>query len=320
MSWVVPQRPSEQGPADATQGSSHRTAATPVPRERWGSGVLLGAESPIPSRACNPGAIPSSWTRTPMAPRCNTVIVELFGPAASGKTTLARGLEAALDARGIAVRLVGSSRPAEKGSEPPGAGARPSSALPAALARASKVFTALDALVPGVSIDPLVGQLMEILPPKSWTRAIRARRYLRNICGSWSAALTSDSVVIFDQGFMNSLCSLALFSGALSQHALSRGLSLVPAPDLLIRVETPREVLQARLEKRLRRQGVFERLFESDIQRSLRQIEISSMIDDLLKAVGRHSMRVSWRDQDTLAMAVETIADEIILKKGHGSR
>ncbi|MBZ7925350.1 AAA family ATPase [Ensifer adhaerens] len=255
-----------------------------------------------------------------MAPRCNTVIVELFGPAASGKTTLARALEAALDARGIAVRLVGSSRPAEKGSEPPGAGIRPPSALPAALARASKVFTALDALVPGVSVDPLVGQLIEILPPKSWTRAIRARRYLRNICGSWSAALTSDSVVIFDQGFMNSLCSLALFSGALSQHALSRGLSLVPAPDLLIRVETPREVLQARLEKRLRRQGVFERLFESDIQRSLRQIEISSMIDDLLKARGRHPMRVSWRDQDTLAMAVETIADEIILKKGHGLR
>jgi hypothetical protein len=84
-------------------------------------------------------------------------------------------------------------------------------------------------------------------------------------------------------------------------------------------VETPREELQARLEKRLHRQGAFERLFESGIETSLRQIELSAILDDLLAERGRHSTPVSWRDRDGLAAAAEAIADGIVSRRERGS-
>lgn len=187
--------------------------------------------------------------------------------------------------------------------------------MTAPLSRASKLFAALGASVPGAPAEPLVRQLIETLPPKGWIGPLRVRRYLRNLCRSWDAALTSQDVAIFDQGFMNSLCSLALFSGLDDRHSLARGLSLLPAPDLLIRVDTPREVLKARLEKRLRHLGSIERQFERDIETALRQFELSSCLDDLLAERGRHSLRVSWHDSDELEKVVGAIADEIIAKK-----
>ena len=191
--------------------------------------------------------------------------------------------------------------------------------MTAPLSRASKLFAALGALVPGVPTEPLVRQLIETLPPKGWIGPLRVRRYLRNLCRSWDAALTSQDVVIFDQGFMNSLCSLALFSGLDDRHSLARGLSLLPVPDLLIRVDTPRETLKARLDKRLRHLGTIERNFERDIETALRQVELSSCLDDLLAERGRHSLHVSWSDRDGLERAVGVIADEIMSRKKGGS-
>ena len=242
-------------------------------------------------------------------------VVELFGPAACGKTTLGRTLETALKASGVPVCLIASSRPRESGPRQ----ARAAAAVTAPLSRASKLFAALGALVPGVPTEPLVRQLIETLPPKGWIGPLRVRRYLRNLCRSWDAALTSQDVVIFDQGFMNSLCSLALFSGLDDRHSLARGLSLLPVPDLLIRVDTPREVLKARLDKRLRHLGTIERNFERDIETALRQVELSSCLDDLLAERGRHSLHVSWSDRDGLERAVGVIADEIMSRKKGGS-
>ena len=114
---------------------------------------------------------------------------------------------------------------------------------------------------------------------------------------------------------MNSLCSLALFSGFVDRDNLARGLSLVPLPDLLVRIDTPREVLQTRLERRLQRQTMIERLFERDIETALRQVELSLQLDDLLAERGRYPLPVSWRDGDGLAKAVEAIVHEIMSKR-----
>ena len=251
-------------------------------------------------------------------PGRRALIIELFGPAAAGKTTLAWALGAALDARGIAVRVVSSARPAEHPSPRGGNLPQPLSALTAPLARASKVTGALGSLIPGAPVDPLVRQLMEILPPGNWARTIRMRRYLAQLCRSWNSALASDSVVIFDQGFLTSLCSLALalFAGPIDRGTLARGLALIPEPDLLVRLDTPRAVLEARLQKRLRRQSSLERLFEYDIDVWLRQIELSSTLDALLTERGRSSMRVSWIDRAGLASDVAAIAGEIVSRKG----
>ena len=142
------------------------------------------------------------------------------------------------------------------------------------------------------------------------------RRYLAQLCCSWNSALASDSVVIFYQGFLTSLCSLALLAGPIDRRALARGLALIPEPDLLVRLDTPRAVLEARLQKRLRRQSSLERVFENDIDVSLRQIELSSTLNALLTERGRSSMRVSWIDRAGLASDVAAIAGEIVSRKG----
>ena len=44
------------------------------------------------------------------------MIIELFGPPAAGKTTLAHALATALEKNGFDIQLIVSSRPAERGS------------------------------------------------------------------------------------------------------------------------------------------------------------------------------------------------------------
>lgn len=238
-------------------------------------------------------------------------IVELFGPAACGKTTFSRSLERALEGGGVQVRVVASSRPREEFPRK----ARATIAVTAPLSRAFKLFSALGGLAPVGLNDALGRQIIETLPPKGWIRQLRVRRYLRNLCRSWDAASTSKDVAIFDQGFMNSLVSLALSSDLVDRNSLARALSIIPAPDLLIRVDTPREVLKARLEKRLRHLGTIERHFERDIETALRQVELSSCLDDLLAERGRHSLHVSWSDRDDLEKTVGAVAGEILSRR-----
>src|SRR5690606_19134940 len=103
----------------------------------------------------------------------------------------------------------------------------------APLSRAFKLFAALGAL--SSPADPPERQLMEMLPPKGWMGQLRVRRYLRNLFRSWDAARKLRSVVIFDQGFMNALCSMALYSDLVDDlppnfHPVATGVSAVDTP------------------------------------------------------------------------------------------
>lgn len=299
---------------DGTGVSRHRTAATPAHVLGPNSGELSGANTTTLVPECGDGAVGPS--RLAPAPARTALIIELFGPAAAGKTTLARALGAALDERGIAVWVVSSARPAEQHRSQRDGQPQLRSRLMAPLTRTSKIVSALSALVPGTPVDPLVGQLIAALPPGGWIRTLRARRYLTQLCRTWAAARASDKVVIFDQGFFTSLCSLALLRGRIDRHALARGLTLIPQPDLLVRLDTPREVLEARLRKRLRRQGVLERLFENDIDVSLHQIELTSALDALKTERGHRSIPVSWIDRTGLASVVDAITREVVSRRG----
>lgn len=249
------------------------------------------------------------------APAQRGLIVELFGPAAAGKTTLARALGGELAQRGVAVRVVSSARPAEKRREDGRDRSRFPLAMVAPLTRASKVFAALGTLAPAARLDPLVRELISTIPPGNWVRATRVRRYLAQLCDAWRAARASGEVVIFDQGFLTSLCSLALLGGPADQRALARGLALVPKPDLLVRIDTPRAVLAARLERRLQRQGLLERLFENEIEVSLRQADLATELDTLLDAHGCRSMHVRWLDHAELARVADRVAGEIVSRR-----
>lgn len=246
----------------------------------------------------------------------HAAVIELFGPAAAGKTTLARALEAAFRARGVGVRIISSARPAEQVSPRTGRLARLATQMTAPTTRASKLLGALGAAMQRTPLDPCIDKLMALLPSGGRIRSLRLRRYLVELCRSWGSARDSGDVVIVEQGFVNVISSLGLFAGSIDRRAMARALALVPEPDLLVRMIAPRELLAARLQERLRRQTALERLFENDIEDCLRQVEIAAALDALLTESGRPPMRLSSLDPAGLGIAVDAITREIERRTG----
>ena len=242
------------------------------------------------------------------------MIIELFGPPAAGKTTLARALATALGKDGFEVQLILSSRPAERGSievENARALSLCGIALAAPLSRAAKLASAVPVLLAGGRSNELIESLMELLPPRTLLRSVRCRRFLSLLSRSWEMASTSDRIVIFDQGFLTALCSMALLTGSVDRSSLLRGLALIPRPNLLVRLDAPREILKSRLHARLAHQGPVERLFEFDLRTSLRQIETTSEVAHLLQEKGGRMMHVSSLDRRLLEKEVDRIVQDV---------
>lgn len=242
------------------------------------------------------------------------MIIELFGPPAAGKTTLAHALATALEKNGFDVQLVTSSRPAERGSvkvETYRALSWFRTALGHPLSRAAKLLSAAPVLLASARSDELTARLMDLLPARSVWSSVRFRRFLFLLSRSWKKARAHDRIVIFDQGFMTLLCSMALRARSVDRNIIMRGLALIPRPHLLVLLDAPTETLQARLRARLGRQCAIERWFEFDLQTSLQQIGMTSEVSHMLQQQGSHMLRVSSLDHRLLEIAVDRIVREI---------
>jgi thymidylate kinase len=238
------------------------------------------------------------------------MIIELFGPPAAGKTTFAHALAKALEKNGFDAQLIASSRPAEGGSiqvERMQGLSWCETALANPLSRAAKAVSAAPILLTGLRTDELTASLMNLLPPRTLLRSIRCHRFLSLLSRSWKMASASDRIVVFDQGFLTALCSMALFARLVDRSIIARGLALIPRPNLLVRLDAPRATLEARLRSRLARQGAVERLFEFDLQTNLRQVETIREVADMLQEQGRRMMHVNSLDRRLLEDAVERI-------------
>jgi len=250
------------------------------------------------------------------------MIIELFGPPAAGKTTLARALATALEKNGFDVRLITSSRPAERGSaqvETNRAFSWLKTAIGDPLSRAAKLLSAAPALLAAARSDELTAGLMDLLPARSVWWSVRFRRFLFLLSRSWKQARTPNPIFIFDQGFMTLLCSMALRARSVDRSVIMRGLALVPRPDLLVLLYAPTETLQARLRARLGRQGAIERWFEFDLQTSLQQIRMTSELSQMLQQQGSHMLHVSSLDHRLLEIAVDRIVREIKLGRNNSA-
>lgn len=242
------------------------------------------------------------------------MIIELFGPPASGKTTFAHALAIALEKDGFDVQLIASSRPAERGSTAQGNPRALSSrrtVYTAPLSRAAKLTGAARVVLAGTPRDEFTTGLLDLLPPRTLLRWLRCRRFLSLLSHSWETAATSDRIVIFDQGFLTAVCSMALLTVSVDRSLLLSGLTLVPRPHLLIRLDAPWEILESRLQSRLARQSPVERWFEFDLKTSLEQIEMTNAIVHMLQENGERMMNVSSLDHRMLEEGLDRIVRNV---------
>ena len=235
------------------------------------------------------------------------MIVEIFGPPAAGKTRLAHALAARLRDRGLSADLALSYRPSEIARGARARGARRLDVADTArrlgrpaietLATASRLF--------GDSPEAIMAKrLLDLMPPTSLMWSVRLRQYFWRLTRAWNDARASGSIVIFDQAFVQAVCSLGLLGAAEHADRLSLALDLVPRADFFVRVDAPPDVIRARLLKRESRQGMLERMLELDLGTNLRSIGIVEELQRLLEARTAPVASVASADETSIEAAL----------------
>lgn len=224
------------------------------------------------------------------------MILEMFGPSGAGKTTMASALAAHLRGLGhVVTPLIGvRANPLKRGI--------------------LKCFASSNLLSSAGSAAG-VAEVLKILPPKDRLWSVRLHWHLALLDREWSAAQSSDAITIFDQGMIQAVTSLVLLSGITDRERVVRALDLVPNPDLLIRFEAPRDLLEARLRDRWQNIGILQRFLEIDLQGSLDHVNHVDLISDLVSARALPMIRISSLDVDGLHLAIDKITAAILAKK-----
>jgi hypothetical protein len=154
-------------------------------------------------------------------------------------------------------------------------------------------------------------ELVMALRPKSWVWSIRQGQYILRLSRARRVASRTNAIVVFDQGFIQAVSSLALLGRAPNETQVARALDLAPKPDLLIRLDAPYELLEARLHERENRQSVIERLFELDLGRSLESGSIIDHVCAMLRMRGQSVVDAFSIDRQSLHDSVEQIVRRI---------
>ncbi|GAU85532.1 hypothetical protein [Bosea sp. BIWAKO-01] len=220
------------------------------------------------------------------------MILEMFGPSGAGKTTMVSALTAHLRGLGYVVNpLIGvRAHPLRRG-------------ILKCLASARLLRSA----------GPAAGiaDLFRILPPKDRLWFIRLYWHLALLHHEWVAAQTSDAITIFDQGMVQAVASLIMLSGITDRDPVGRALDIVPKPDLLVRFEAPRSLLEERLRDRWRKIGPLQRYLEIDLQGSLAHVDDVDLVSDMVSARALPMIRISSIDAPSRNLSIDRITAEV---------
>jgi RecA/RadA recombinase len=248
------------------------------------------------------------------------MIIELFGPPGAGKTTFARALTTRLRERGQFAELKLSYRPTERlpvlDSYAAVAGRYPARRYQnVVIHRLSRPLSEMLTIArhPFANSRDLktAVHLVRLLPPTSIFGSIKNAQYISRLSHSWCEKSRAH-IVLFDQGFVQAVCSLALLAGAASDATIANALDYAPISDLLIRLEAPLELLSARLHDRRSLQSTIEQFLEPDLKRSLASISMIDRLHVLLLQRGRSVLSASSLDQRSLSESVNRIEKEVI--------
>jgi hypothetical protein len=159
-------------------------------------------------------------------------------------------------------------------------------------------------------------ELLRILPPRNMAVAVRLSQYILRLSHSWRRASAAGYIVLFDQGFIQLICSLALFARSADEWPIADALNASPRSDLLIRLDAPRELLVARLNDRQRQQSAVERMFEFDLNTNLKSIRIINQLHRVLLDRGESVSCASSLDQQSLSQSVERVEEILMARLG----
>ena len=235
------------------------------------------------------------------------MIIELYGPPGAGKTTFAKALKAHLRHAGYTVELVFSSRPAERNTE--SVGKKPSKGFSTLLSRLMRPVAGIALIARG---RRTASWLIELNPPSKLIWRLRLTQYLMRLSHSWALASRADHVVLFDQGYVQLICTLILLgSREVDDKLLSELLDAMPVSGLLVSLKAPPTILEERLRERLRLQHPIERLLELDMKSNLDCIEVLEKLDEMLRERGLRVVNVSSLDPSSLEDGLALIESKL---------
>ena len=151
-----------------------------------------------------------------------SVIIEFFGPPGAGKTTFSHSLTARLRDAGYTVEVHLSARPGEEDFTSVRRGdAATTQNLMDPVRRLTRPFLEL---IAAISTNPLARDsstdvLVSKLPRVRSFAALRTRQYLIRLSAAWQEARKSESIVIFDQGYVQAILSILLTNERILEEA-----------------------------------------------------------------------------------------------------
>lgn len=243
------------------------------------------------------------------------MIIELLGAPGVGKTTLARMLSERLKDRQIPIELRLSYRPAKRLNQ---AGVTPEarrngpSAIVRRIARPAIEMLKIESNTFGRSPDAAISEkLLHVLKPINVLWSVRLRQYIRRLSYAWLRAEQASSITLFDQGFAQAICSLAIVASDRSEWRIERALREAPSADLVIRLTAGDDVIAKRLRVRERSQSRMERILELDFDTNLKMARAVDTVYDELLRLGRPTISIETHDDIALAGALTVLESEI---------
>lgn len=238
------------------------------------------------------------------------MIIEFFGPPASGKTTFAHALAGRLRDRGYIARVILCYQPRNNGEGWDSFGVfsviiRISSAIVSIISILLSYFRAKDEIT-------ITNKLIGLVPPESIMWRVRMWQYIIRLSSCWKQARKSTDITIFDQGFVQVVGSLAMFNGAADDTLIAQALHFAPHADFAVRIVVPRDVVETRLRARMKCEPAAERLFEVDVAGNMNSFRVFDNIGDVLSRTHRNIVSVQPIDQRSTFSGLCRVEEEIL--------